>query len=77
VSTRHAGIPEAVQEGVTGYLVDEGDTAAMAAHLVHLAAHPDERQAMGRAGWKRARAEFSWDRERARLIEILQLGHRL
>ncbi|MGR3511937.1 MAG: glycosyltransferase [Paracoccaceae bacterium] len=30
VSTRHAGIPEAVEEGRTGFLVDEGDEAGFA-----------------------------------------------
>ncbi len=30
ISTRHAGIPEAVVEGETGFLVDEGDSAAFA-----------------------------------------------
>lgn len=33
VSTRHAGIPEAVQEGQTGFLVDEGDEVAYTAAL--------------------------------------------
>lgn len=33
VSTRHAGIPEAVDEGVTGYLVDEGDIDAYGARI--------------------------------------------
>lgn len=31
VSTRHAGIPEAVSDGETGYMVEEGDEAAYAA----------------------------------------------
>jgi colanic acid/amylovoran biosynthesis glycosyltransferase len=30
VSTRHAGIPEAVREGETGLLANEGDVGAMA-----------------------------------------------
>ena len=37
VSTRHAGIPEAVLDGVTGFLVDEGDSGGMAERLAALA----------------------------------------
>lgn len=33
VSTRHAGIPEAIEEGATGYLVDEYDEMEFAAAL--------------------------------------------
>src|SRR5690606_2027114 len=74
VSTRHAGIPEAVIEGTTGYLVDEGDTAGMAAHVVRLARDAELRRRMGHAGWQRALQSFSWPRERARLLELLGLA---
>jgi colanic acid/amylovoran biosynthesis glycosyltransferase len=36
VSTRHAGIPEIVKDGVTGYLVDEKDIYGMAAAMEKL-----------------------------------------
>jgi colanic acid/amylovoran biosynthesis glycosyltransferase len=74
VSTRHAGIPEAVLENVTGLLVDEGDAAAMGEHLLTLAADDAARAQLGAAGWRRAADLFSWERERALLSEILGLG---
>ena len=40
VATRHAGIPDAVIDGVTGFLVDEGDVAAMSARMIQLAIDP-------------------------------------
>lgn len=73
VATRHAGIPEAVVEGVTGFLVDEGDTAAMAERIVALAQDPEVRSSMGFAGWARARDRFSWTRERTELLSVLGL----
>jgi glycosyltransferase involved in cell wall biosynthesis len=73
VSTLHAGIPEAVLHGVTGYLVDEGDTVTMAEHIGQLAASPDLRASMGAAGWARARERYTWDRERAELLRIMGL----
>ncbi len=36
VSTRHAGIKDAVEHGVTGFLVEEGDVEGMAEYLCHL-----------------------------------------
>lgn len=71
VSTRHAGIPEAVQEGVSGYLVDEGDTSRLAERILELARDADMRRSMGQAGWALAKRSFSWELERARLREIL------
>ena len=73
VSTRHAGIPEAVREGVTGLLVNEGDTREMAHALVALARDANLRRSMGIAGWNVARERFSWLRERADLQRILGL----
>ena len=73
VSTRHAGIPEAVLEGVTGLLVDEADAAAMAEHLVTLGTDARARAQLGAAGWRRVGESFSWDRERALLSQLLGL----
>lgn len=50
VSTRHAGIPEAVIEGETGLLVEEGDEAAYTQALLALLADPARAQSMGQAG---------------------------
>ena len=48
VATRHAGIPEAVVEGETGYLVEEGDIGAMAGHIARLAEDHTLRSKMAR-----------------------------
>lgn len=73
VSTRHAGIPEAVSEGETGYLVEEKDTAGMSNRILELAANRERRLKMGIAGWARARSRFSWEIERSRLLTIMGL----
>ena len=73
VSTYHAGIPEAVLDGSTGYLVDEGDAIAMANRLVKLARDPDLRQQMGRAAWFSVKENFSWEKERRELLAVLGL----
>jgi len=73
VSTRHAGIPEAVEEGATGLLGDEGDTEAMAESIVRLAKDESLRRRLGCAGWERARERFTWHLERQRLRTLMGL----
>ena len=73
VSTRHAGIPEAVIEGEHGYLVDERDVSTMAEHVVALAREPEQRLTLGRNGWSHVQARYSWTAERSALLAVLGL----
>jgi glycosyltransferase involved in cell wall biosynthesis len=59
VAARHGGIPEAVEDGVTGLLVPERDTEALAEALARLAADPPLRARLGAAG--RALVESRFD----------------
>jgi glycosyltransferase involved in cell wall biosynthesis len=72
VSTRHGGIPEAIDDGVTGFLVNEGDYDAMASRIVELARDRELRRAMGEHAMSRLARDFSWERERERLLELLE-----
>jgi colanic acid/amylovoran biosynthesis glycosyltransferase len=58
VSTLHAGIPELVSDGDSGYLVAERDVAAIADRLCALLDQPERWEAMGRAGRARVEAGF-------------------
>ncbi|MCU1595720.1 MAG: GDP-mannose-dependent alpha-(1-6)-phosphatidylinositol monomannoside mannosyltransferase [Frankiales bacterium] len=71
VSTRHAGIPDAVEDGVTGLLADEADIATASAHLVRLSTDVALNREMGVAGWRKARDGFSIDCERERLLALM------
>ena len=73
LSTRHAGIPEAVLDGETGFLSGEGEFADMADHILALCEQSELRSAMGRAGWERARSLFSWTREKEELLRLMDL----
>lgn len=64
ISTRHAGIPEAVVHGETGLLIDEGDVNGMAEAMLAIAPMAAE---LGAAGRRRALANYGWPHERARL----------
>ena len=68
VSTRHAGITEAVIHGETGFLVDERDVGAMAAHLLSLVRSPELSRSMGERARRHIRENYSMERH----IECLQ-----
>lgn len=58
VSTRHSGIPELVQHGVSGLLVDEGDVPALVSGLTALAADAALRARMGDEGRRIVQRDF-------------------
>ena len=58
VAMRVGGVPDLVEDAVTGCLVPPGDTAAMTVALRRLLADPDRREAMGAAGQKRVVPAF-------------------
>lgn len=70
-ATRHAGIPECVRDGETGYLVDEGDDAALADRLSKLLANPDQTRRMGEAGRALALDQFNLTKQSKRLEDHL------
>lgn len=58
VGTRVGGIPELVEDGVSGLLVPSDDEPALAHALQTLIDQPDQRQQMGKAALQRARTHF-------------------
>ena len=77
VATRSGGIPQAVQENVTGIVVPPGDWEAMRVQVAGLLRDESRRQQMGQAGRERALRSFSWDAiaaEHVRLLEGCRMG---
>ena len=70
ISSLVAGIPELVEDGVSGYLVAPGDGAALASRIVTLAGDAKLRARMGAAGHKSVRAEFDTATEAARIAAL-------
>jgi glycosyltransferase involved in cell wall biosynthesis len=54
-------IPDAVIDGVNGYLADPQDSAVMASSVLKLIRDPELRRAMGRKGRERFEQEYSLD----------------
>jgi colanic acid/amylovoran biosynthesis glycosyltransferase len=72
IGSRHAGIPELIEDGVSGYLVPERDDAGLAAALERLAAGFDRWPAMGRAGRAKIEREYDIHRLNDRLADLLE-----
>jgi glycosyltransferase involved in cell wall biosynthesis len=70
VGTRVGGIPEIIQDGITGFLVERRDVKAMAARILELLRDPDLRQRMGEAGRKVCREKFNLKENVAQLVKI-------
>jgi glycosyltransferase involved in cell wall biosynthesis len=61
VATRVGGMPDLIDDGVHGRLVEPGDAAGLAAAVVELLHDPESARAMGERARERRRAEFDLD----------------
>ena len=59
VSTYHAGIPEVVEHGVTGFLVNEGDIEAMAQRILSLAKDTSLAAKLGKKAHLKCKENFT------------------
>ena len=62
IATRIGSIPEAVGEGVEGFLIEPGDVNGLTDSMIRLASDNDLRIRMGQAARRRVEKEFSLDR---------------
>ncbi len=69
-ATRHGGIPEAVEDGVSGILVAEKDSNALAHALVRATEDPDSLGRMGKAAAETVRRDFDQASQVRRLEDI-------
>jgi glycosyltransferase involved in cell wall biosynthesis len=73
IGTRRWAMPEIIDEGKTGWLVEDGSRDDLAATLILALTDRERALAMGAAGRERALALFTWDRVAARAVEDLNI----
>ncbi len=61
VATNVGALPDMVENGVNGFLVDPWDAAALAQRLITLLGEPETCRAMGARGRVLARERYNWD----------------
>jgi len=74
VASRLSGIPELVEDDVTGLLVPPGDESALAEAIASLLGDRERRARLAAAGRQRVEADFDLDRNAARLVELFRAG---
>ena len=81
VATAAGGIPEAVEDGLTGRVVPVKAPEALAAALVEVLSDPRRQRAMGEAGRRRFEERFTADRmvedvlKHGQLAVVARAGH--
>ena len=71
VATQHAGIPDIITHGETGFLVTEHDVDGMAAHMLRLATNPDLANSIGLRAARRVHAGYEMSQSIEKLSHVL------
>ena len=71
IGTNTGAMPELIDDGITGALVEPGDHAALARQLIALFADPERMRRMGQRGYERARSYWHWDQVADRMVRAL------
>ena len=74
ISTCEGGIPDVVDDGISGFLIDPKNSEALANKLEILIKNPKLRSAMGEAGYERYLKKFTLEIFENRLTEILKIA---
>jgi glycosyltransferase involved in cell wall biosynthesis len=74
VATRITGIPELVEDGVSGRLVVPGDVTSLASAISDILADPAAAARMGENGRAKVEAEFDIRREATKLAALFRTG---
>jgi colanic acid/amylovoran biosynthesis glycosyltransferase len=70
IATEHGGIPDAVDDGVSGFLVGEDEVDALAQAMVKMFSDPTRRNEMGRAARDSVVERFEQKQQMAALEEV-------
>jgi colanic acid/amylovoran biosynthesis glycosyltransferase len=72
IGTFHGGIPELVQDGISGFLVPERDGDAIAEKLSYFIQHPEIWEQMGKAGCDYVAKHYDTNKLNDELVKIYQ-----
>jgi colanic acid/amylovoran biosynthesis glycosyltransferase len=70
IATRHAGIPEQVDDGDSGLLAAERDVTRLAQHLIRLGRQPELVRQLGQAGARKMAMNYSMEAHGSKLSAI-------
>lgn len=70
VATRVGGVPEIIESGVHGILVEAGDTARLTEAIRELMLAPERRRMMGERAGERVRSFFTLEKQAAETVRV-------
>jgi colanic acid/amylovoran biosynthesis glycosyltransferase len=73
IGTEHGGIPELIEDGVSGFLVPERNTDAIAQKLCYLIEHPEIWSQITQAGRSQVEEKYDIEKLNDELVEIYQM----
>jgi glycosyltransferase involved in cell wall biosynthesis len=71
IGSTAGAMPELIEEGTTGFLVDPGDDASLEERMRRLAGDPALGARLGEAGYERYRQLFTWDSVAERMLATI------
>lgn len=71
IATRHAGIPDVIEHGVSGFLVEEKDVERMADYMLELCENPEIAKTMGTNGKRNIGLNFTIEKHLACLADLI------
>ncbi len=72
IGSIHDAAAEVIEDGVTGFLVDQTDKNSLVDALARLLENPAQRRQMGEAGFERFQKEFSFEQFKERFLTALK-----
>lgn len=72
IASKVGGIPELVDDGVTGWLVEPGDVRNLAETIGRAVAAPEELKARGQRGWEKASRHYDWRVVGPQVVKLYQ-----
>ena len=76
VATRVGGIPEIVEDGISGYLVNRRQPAEAADRILRLLGDREFRHKMGASGRRAVETRFNLQRNVAQLLELYEVAEK-
>jgi phosphatidylinositol alpha-1,6-mannosyltransferase len=73
IAGNSGGIPETLEKGLTGELVEPGNVEALAKAIEPFLARPDQLQRYSERARKFAQKSFNWEDRRKKIMELFQL----
>jgi len=72
IAGNSGGVRDAVLDNVTGLIADSENVQDIKEKILELAADPLKQKTLGQAGKDRVVAEFSWEKQAARIAQVLK-----